>query len=243
MSDSTFTGEQYNRLYPLGIENHFWNHARNRIIASVLRKNSLHHSVILDIGCGKGIVVEHLRNKGMNCIGVELGRPHPVDRAKEHVHTGTDALLLPEEVRSAIDTVLLLDVLEHVNDPQLFIKNILTSFKNVGNILVTLPARQELWTNYDEFNRHVKRYNRCDVRSVFSVFAGSLNVSYFNHVLYPVMWIYAKLYGKRNTIVKAPSVRSIIIHRILSGILQADYQFLPSALAGTSVMALFSADK
>jgi hypothetical protein len=70
-SMSEYTIEQYCENYPTGIERYFWNVARNAIIARSLKRGHMHTWPLLDIGCGRGIVVEYLRSQGINCIGCD----------------------------------------------------------------------------------------------------------------------------------------------------------------------------
>lgn len=240
MDNSAFSQEQFNSIYPEGIENHYWNHARNRIIRKVLQKNRLQHGKILEIGCGKGIVVEYLRDLKINCFGVELADVSVHPSAADFIYASTDAFSLPQEFRDSVDTVMILDVLEHLGTPEIFIDSILHSFKNIAHILVTVPARPELWTNYDTFNGHYRRYRLMDLVHLNDKYLPVHEAGYFNHILYPVFFIFARLIRNRDTAIKAPSGIAISIHRILSLILQLDYALFPRKLAGTSIIALFS---
>jgi 2-polyprenyl-3-methyl-5-hydroxy-6-metoxy-1,4-benzoquinol methylase len=70
------------RLSP-GVEKHFWTMARIGIVTKTLR-NAARAGLcsakgrILDVGCGPGIVVGALREKGYDIWGVDLGNPSVV---------------------------------------------------------------------------------------------------------------------------------------------------------------------
>jgi hypothetical protein len=135
--------------------------------------------------------------------------------------------------------VMLLDVIEHISNPAEFVHRIITGFPELSHLVITVPARQELWTNFDQFNGHYKRYNLNDLKSLGiggMQYAGS---GYFNHILYPVFLIYAKWFRKRDTNLRAPAGIQKIVHRVLSFILQADYRLLPHKWRGTSAIALY----
>jgi 2-polyprenyl-3-methyl-5-hydroxy-6-metoxy-1,4-benzoquinol methylase len=74
--DTTFDAVQYALPYAPGVERHFWNVARNRIVERHLRRalatQRRSGRLVLDVGCGPGIVVDHLRRAGIDCHGVEL---------------------------------------------------------------------------------------------------------------------------------------------------------------------------
>src|ERR1051325_3501464 len=72
---TAFTDEQYANPYPPGIERSYWHRARNRILLRRLAPVLAPRARILDIGCGPGIVVDHLRREGLDCAGVDLGTP------------------------------------------------------------------------------------------------------------------------------------------------------------------------
>jgi|WetSurSiteA1Bulk_404760.scaffolds.fasta_scaffold00883_6 SAM-dependent methyltransferase len=243
MTGSAFTGEQFDAIYPDGIGGHYWNHARNRIIVRFLRKYKRSKDRILEIGCGRGVVVEYLRAAGINCVGVELGDVKPFPGVRDFVFAGKDAFALPAELRQNIDTILLMDVIEHLENPRAFLDEIRKSFVKARHILVTVPARQELWTNYDDYNGHFRRYN---LRMIHDLCADDLRLTksgYFNHMLYPVFWIFARLVKKRATVIRAPKGRTVILHRILSFILQSDFALIPAHMPGTSLIALFEAGR
>jgi SAM-dependent methyltransferase len=239
MTDTTFIKEQYHKIYPEGIENHFWNHARNRIIYTFIIKQNLDNSNILEIGCGRGIVLSYLRSRGIQCIGVELGDVEPVSGCGEHIYAKTDLRDLSQEIRDSIETVLLLDVIEHLEYPADFIQEIRKGFRNLKYLLITVPARQELWTNYDAYNGHFRRYNLFDIKDLSCSEIKLIKAGYFNHLLYPVFWMLAHYIKNRKTGIKSPSGFGIYINRILSFILRTDYCLLPANFPGTSIIALF----
>jgi SAM-dependent methyltransferase len=196
--------------------------------------------MIVEIGCGRGVVLDYLRNRGMNCFGVELGDAEPLAGIRDFVYTNTNAFDLPEDTRKSMDTVLLCDVLEHLEDPSEFIRDIRGRFENARHLVITLPARQELWTNYDAYNGHFKRYNLKDLEFLSAHGLQLKHAGYFNHLLYPVFWVYARFIKKRGIDIKAPSGLLILVHRIMSVILRADFALCPSRIYGTSIIAVFS---
>jgi len=240
MSGTAFTKAQYNKIYPDGIGNHYWNHARNRIIGKFLRRQGLNRGRIVEIGCGRGVVLDYLRKEDMDCFGVELGDADPIAGIRDYIYTNTNAFELPEEIRKSLDTVLLFDVLEHLAEPLEFMLEIKKKFENARHLVITLPARQELWTNYDVYNGHFNRYNLKDLENLSAPGLQLSEAGYFNHLLYPVFWMYARFIKIRGTDIKAPAGIIILVHRIISFILQVDFLVFPRYLPGTSIIAVFS---
>jgi SAM-dependent methyltransferase len=240
MKGSAFTKEQFNKIYPTGIGNHYWNHARNRIILKLLKKHRLNACKIIEIGCGRGVVLDFLRKNRVNCLGVELADPEPISETRDYIFTKTDAFEMPAELRQSFEVVLLFDVIEHLENPSEFLHEIKRKYSNAKHLVITVPARQELWTNYDAFNGHYKRYNLSDLKDLSTPGFSLLGSCYFNHLLYPVFWIYARFIKKRGTEIKAPAGIFVHIHRIMSILLQIDFSLFPSRFYGTSIIAVFS---
>jgi 2-polyprenyl-3-methyl-5-hydroxy-6-metoxy-1,4-benzoquinol methylase len=92
---TTYTADQYDENYPHGIERYFWNIARNAIIARSLKRSGMNRWPLLEIGCGRGIIVEHLRSRGVDCVGCELAATPVPNHLREVVFNRTDFADLP----------------------------------------------------------------------------------------------------------------------------------------------------
>lgn len=239
MQNTDFSQEQYDNIYPEGIEKHYWNHARNKIILHQLKKHNLTENKILEIGCGKGIVVKYLRNKNIDCYGAELADISIDNELKEFVITKIDANTLNFEERESYNTIMLLDVIEHIEKPEEFLSTLKSNFPNAKTFIISVPACSELWSNYDEYNGHFRRYDK-------NLLTGTLNKSgftslktkYLFHLLYLPALMLVKAKKQRSVELKAPKGISKIIHKILSL-----YFFIESivyfhAFKGTSLITI-----
>ena len=152
-----------------------------------------------------------------------------------------NALDLPLVEREQTTTILLLDVIEHVSDPVVFLRALLDAFPSVVNMIVTVPARPELWSNHDEFYGHHMRYTLPGIAKLADALqARSTWRRYFFRPLYPPLWLAARLKLQRNVALTAPPAWTRWIHRIVAKALVLEYRVLPSVLAGTSIIAAFS---
>ncbi|CAA0098534.1 Uncharacterised protein [Halioglobus japonicus] len=156
--NTTFSDQQFELCYPEGIQFHWWNIARNRLLASILQREAGDNSVFLEVGCGRGPVVKGLREYGLNVHGVELADVQPIEGMQSFVDSGIDACDLPLERRSEITGLLLLDVIEHLPDPEQFLSKLVDSFPNLSVVIITVPTRKEIWSNFDDFYGHYRRY-------------------------------------------------------------------------------------
>jgi len=235
-----FSNEQFESAYPDGIEHHWWLLARSRIVANMVKANTRPGSAVLEVGCGRGIVVKSLREAGIDCAGVELAEVKPIYAAERYVFSGTDAIELSDLERQRYETILLLDVIEHIAKPVDFLQNLAEAFPNLSCVIVTVPACPELWSNYDEFYGHYRRYTPAMLSQLSRQLCWKLTqTSYFFHLVYLPAWLISQLKRKRETRLVAPTASARLLHRVVSWVMSADYYLLPRRLVGTSAIACF----
>lgn len=56
--------------------------------------------------------------------------------------------------------ILMLDVLEHLEDPVGALQHAVDLLTPEGTLLITVPAFMALWTNHDVLNHHLTRYTK-----------------------------------------------------------------------------------
>lgn len=233
---SAYSSEQFGDNYPIGMENHYWIDARNRILRRHIQHFFTPSDVILDVGCGTGVVVDYLTKQGIPCYGVELGCPTITCTSKERIHTGCSVRDLPDEFRKSITSVLLLDVLEHLNNPDDLLSEIRASLPNVKKAIVTVPARKELWSNYDEHFGHYLRYSRSQLQGLIEANGGTVaSMRYFFHGLYLPMLLVSKLGLQRTTTNTTPT--RLGIHRGIASLFALEERILSGRILGASLIA------
>lgn len=131
---------------------------------------------VLDIGCGDGLFMDMLRKKGVKAVGVDISdeavRTCTAQGLSAGVVASADALPFPD---AHFEYVVMLDILEHVYDPILFLaearrvskKYIIVGVPNFSS----LPARiQTLLGRIPENNRpkkgHVYWFNHTVLMSM-----------------------------------------------------------------------------
>ena len=192
------------------------------------------HPVVLDVGCGRGLTVDALRRAGIDCHGVELADVAALPAVRPFVFTSQDALALPEDFRRRITVVLLLDVVEHLPAPADFLAACAVHFPSLARLIVTVPARAELWSNYDDFYGHVRRYDRASLQALIGPRARrGAETGYFFHALYPVMR--AQLAVKAERPLRHVPPRWRLPHRVAAGVLELEARILPAGWYGTSL--------
>lgn len=129
---------------------------------------------VLDVGAGIGATATNLRHRTYK-TWIEL-EPDPklAERivhgqergnvpASCEVRVGTASDLSDDEL---FDTVLYIDVLEHIEDDRKELENIAQHVKPHGHVVVLLPAHQYLYTEFDRQVGHYRRYDKKQLRAI-----------------------------------------------------------------------------
>jgi SAM-dependent methyltransferase len=233
MPETAFRDDQFDLAYPEGISGDFWTLARNEVVKRRVLEGSIQSPVVLDVGCGRGITVEFLRKAGLECYGAELGDPPLVTGIDDFVFRRADAFDLPIEFRSRVDTILLLDVVEHLPAPAEFLAGCRRRFPRLSRIVVTVPARRELWSNYDDFYGHLTRFDRPSLLRLLGTLAGrSVATGYFFHLLYPALRV-RLLFGRRPVALRSP--RRLRLHHLVARAFSLEEKLAPRGWVGTSL--------
>jgi hypothetical protein len=231
-----FSSDQYSSVYPPGMQDNYWIKTRSKLIEGVIRELPESQGLILDIGCGPGFAVQHLAQAGFQCRGVDLGVPEVVSDVAGLIDTGILFEQLPRELRERVRSVLLLDVIEHLSDPSEMLKSLRQHLPNLQNVLITVPARGELWSNYDEFFGHYLRYSRAGLKALLdSCDLPIVKIQYFFHALYLPMVLLKLLSRPRKTSNQPP--RPLWLHSLMARCLLFDARYLPGRLYGASLFA------
>jgi len=156
-------GERYRDLF----EKHWWWRARTEYIVETLRRLRPPQGwkSILDIGCGDGLFFDRLSEFG-EVEGVE-----PCQELVDSCNPFLDHIYMCPfdenfEPGKRYSLVLMLDVLEHLEDPVGALRHALHLLSPRGTFVATVPAFMSLWTNHDVMNRHFTRYTKSAFRKV-----------------------------------------------------------------------------
>jgi SAM-dependent methyltransferase len=158
---------KYSESYRELFEGHWWWRSRTELITDKLRqlRPATGWERILDIGCGDALFFDRLAEFG-EVEGVEpcaeLVSPDNPHRDRIYV-CSFDTTFRPGKQYSLI---LMLDVLEHLDDPVGALRHVLGLLAPEGLVIVTVPAFMALWTNHDVLNHHLIRYTRLSFRKL-----------------------------------------------------------------------------
>jgi SAM-dependent methyltransferase len=119
---------------------------------------------LLEIGCGSGALLQDLQEQnsvyGMDVADAALKICR--ERGLNCVSMG-DVTALPYG-DGAFDTVVAIDVLEHIDDELAAMREIHRVMKPGGTLVVTVPAFRMLWSRRDIDHHHKRRYRVAEIR-------------------------------------------------------------------------------
>jgi SAM-dependent methyltransferase len=178
---------------------HWWYRARREILSDFLKRWGAvpAQAHILEIGCGTGHNLPMLAQFG-DVDAIEIDETAAA-KASERLGKRVGSSPLPELAGvqpGSYDLVAVLDVVEHVEDDVAALKAIATALKPGGQILITVPAHQWMWSAHDVVNHHKRRYSKKTL--VAALEAAGLEyrkLGWFNSLLFPVA-VAARFAGK-----------------------------------------------
>ncbi|MBE2249011.1 MAG: class I SAM-dependent methyltransferase [Myxococcus sp.] len=179
----------YQELASLDENDWWWFLGRRAIIRETLERHLRPRAArrVLDAGCGSGGNLPMLRRFGAvtglepSPIAVEAARRRCGDAVR--VVQGTIPEGLPQE---AFELIGLFDVLEHLAEPVPALSAIRERLTPDGQLVITVPAFQFLWSKHDEINHHFRRYTLPLLAAELASAGFQVDFStYYNITLFP----------------------------------------------------------
>jgi SAM-dependent methyltransferase len=135
---------------------------RYRILLRLLGRHPV--SRILDVGCGPGrlLTMLHNRCRGARILGVEpsaQAREAAPPPLREFILNGTLADHAPQVAAFRPDLVTCSEVLEHVENPDALVAQLVAVAEPGALMLFTVPAGRRYWSVQDEAAGHLRRFD------------------------------------------------------------------------------------
>ena len=124
-----------------------------------------------DIGCGLGSFVEYFRDKELYLgfepdeeLAREFAFLHREENVKLAAHGDICTAEAVEELKaSGIDTVICVNVLEHIKDDARALSNMVNGVSRNAHLCIIVPAFACLYGSLDRLDGHYRRYSRKDL--------------------------------------------------------------------------------
>ena len=160
---------------------------------------SVSQGEILDVGLGSGSLSFRLAPRGFRIKGVDLSagfvkyvnrKIKEMNLEKQLAVSQGDATRLDFKDAS-FDGIVCGEVLEHIKDDFLAVKEMSRVLKKRGIGVITVPANPSLWDFSDEWAGHYRRYQKSELRSLLE--NSGFKVDKIEHWGFPLVRSYHRL--------------------------------------------------
>lgn len=150
----------YTELYQ--VENsHWWHRHKRKVVHQLINKFCHKKGRILDVGAGAGKILQEMKQAGWQVSGVDIEKQAQIESAKRGISvklTDVSKNHFPFKDNS-FDSVLALDLLEHLADNQRCLGEMKRVLKTKGIIIISVPAYEKLFSYWDKMVGHYRRYS------------------------------------------------------------------------------------
>jgi SAM-dependent methyltransferase len=139
---------------------------RNNFIEQLIRKyifeNLPKGARVLEFGAGKGqFVFRFYKMENIELLATEIDENY-LKTLSTVVKTYTDL----DDIPGQLDGIFLIDVLEHIENDAEFVRKFYSKLKPNGRLFIYVPARMELYTEWDKNVGHYRRYTLPQLKKV-----------------------------------------------------------------------------
>ncbi len=117
---------------------------------------------VIDVGAGSGYFSKFLlyTTRAQNAVCIDI------NYVNDHVQyiNGKKIEFVRASPRLPLSTILMMDVLEHIEDDLTFLQNYIEIAPSGSTFFITVPAFSFLWSQHDIFLEHKRRYTRSSLR-------------------------------------------------------------------------------
>jgi ubiquinone/menaquinone biosynthesis C-methylase UbiE len=199
----------------------FWFKGKNELIDILIKKVAMKKKIkILNVGCGTADDLNVLLKYGdvtlvdKNKSVLELIKNKSI---KKYIGDGRNLRFKD----GSFDIVLMFDVLEHIKEDDIAIKEAHRVLKNCGYFIFIVPAFQFLFSSHDRALDHYRRYNINEIREKLNNLFEIQEIGYWNFILFVPIALsrLIKKSSQENVRIEIPSS---FIRKILGKILEID---------------------
>lgn len=169
---------------------------------------------ILDIGCGTGATMDHLKQFG-EVQGIDLAMiPLSFSRRRGHQRTMCASATELPFADNTFDLITALDVIEHLDDDVAGLKEIRRTLKNGAPAVIYVPAFMALWGPNDDQSGHKRRYRLPELQAAAEKAGLKVErISYSNFAMFLPIWLGRKVL---NLLGRTEASENKINHRLIN---------------------------
>lgn len=186
-------------------DKHFWHRNRKYLVSKLIKKYKGKKFHGVDVGCGNGSIISAMENlfpesKWSGIDGHLQGLINTRKRSSKVRLEWQDITKLKNLGSHKYDVAVILDVLEHLDEPEKVLKTLSPQLNKDAIVIATVPADQKLWSDRDVFLGHRKRYSVCDLKLLFERTGYEvLKTNYcFSHLYFPA-WLFRKILSSNSS--------------------------------------------
>jgi SAM-dependent methyltransferase len=152
------------------VRRHPWWSARAKLAIAVLTRLGITPPAkIMDVGCGWGVNLESLEKAGYQVSGLDISRQilERIDLPNRQLIEADLIQPWPAETGKS-DGLLALDVIEHLDDDHGATRRFAELLRPGGIAVISVPARSDLFSEFDQIQGHRRRYLPERLREAFN---------------------------------------------------------------------------
>lgn len=168
---------------------------------------------ILEVGPGLGVNLSTLHKFGKVDISeIDFYFVEQIKRDFKNVVNYPNL----EKINKKYDLIVMLDVLEHIEDTELFLNKINTILADSGSLIISVPAYQKLFSKHDLEMHHFRRYSMklltTHLQSSFKI----IKSCRYNSLLLPIRVLQVILFKNVNSDVVTSKFLNLIFKKVIN---------------------------
>ncbi len=162
---------------------------------------------VLELGAGMGNLTRHLSRRRRSYVATDIDREHLARLAirlqhRPNVRTAVCDLTCAGDFANfeqQMDTVVCLNVLEHIDDDLAGLRHIYSTLRQGGRAIVLVPQGAGVYGTLDQVLGHFRRYTHDELASKMKATGFRVeSVLEFNRVTYPGWYLNGRILKRRN---------------------------------------------
>ena len=246
------TNKRYNLTdytwHKIATEDNVWIKWRFEILKKSMTKIGIllnNHSHCLDVGCGSNnfsFYLEKISNFKIDQADVDKNFIKKKKGRGNFFHY--DINKRKAKFKNKYDIIFLLDVLEHIDNEDEFLKSCYFHLKKDGYLILNVPSVPELFSKYDTVVGHFRRYKKQELKKLLLKNKYKVHlIKYWGFLLVPILFLRKILINvsndnKKDIIKKGMDTKSKFVWFILSIIKYLELNIIKFNILGSSLISI-----